>query len=290
MLALTIWLYVDFNVFNALLFLAWYIRQLGPYTLMLHNVSHRPFFKQEYGWLDWPFITILGMFFGHAPNTYFAHHVAMHHPENNLDDDLSTTMYLQRDSAKDFFFHYLASFMFRGNHDLGVYLSQRNRDRIRKRLRWGTAMWWAVAIGLAFVNWKATLLVFVATLLITRVAMMPGTAQAKLEIIGMIDCPDRPTERIVRSIRYAARARYPESSRTIMNRKRIRICGRKIITLPTPAIMPSAIRLTISNITAAAKCVVCLLGESLVGIKQTTSPPIMFLPRTQRNRSITSST
>ena len=35
----------------------------------------------------------------------------------------------------------------------------------------------------------------------TRVAMMPGTAQAKLEIIGMIDCPDKPTERIARSIR-----------------------------------------------------------------------------------------
>ena len=25
---------------------------------------------------------------------------------------------------------------------------------------------------------------------------MPGTAHAKLEIIGMIDCPDRPTKRI----------------------------------------------------------------------------------------------
>ena len=36
---------------------------------------------------------------------------------------------------------------------------------------------------------------------ITRVAMMPGTAHAKLEIIGMIDWPDKPTERIVLSIR-----------------------------------------------------------------------------------------
>ena len=36
---------------------------------------------------------------------------------------------------------------------------------------------------------------------ITRVAMMPGTAQAKLDTIGMIDCPDKPTERITRSIR-----------------------------------------------------------------------------------------
>ena len=42
---------------------------------------------------------------------------------------------------------------------------------------------------------------------ITRVAMMPGTAQAKLEIIGMMDWPDKPAERITLSIKYAARAR-----------------------------------------------------------------------------------
>ncbi len=30
MLVLVIWLYVDFNIWIALLFLAWYIRQLGP--------------------------------------------------------------------------------------------------------------------------------------------------------------------------------------------------------------------------------------------------------------------
>jgi hypothetical protein len=35
----------------------------------------------------------------------------------------------------------------------------------------------------------------------TRVAIIPGTAQAKLEIIGMIDCPDKPTERIALSIK-----------------------------------------------------------------------------------------
>jgi hypothetical protein len=31
MLALAIWMYIDFNICNALLFLAWHIRQLGPY-------------------------------------------------------------------------------------------------------------------------------------------------------------------------------------------------------------------------------------------------------------------
>ena len=40
---------------------------------------------------------------------------------------------------------------------------------------------------------------------ITRVAMMPGTAQAKLDSIGMKDWPDRPTERIRRSTMKATR-------------------------------------------------------------------------------------
>ena len=174
MLALTIWLYIDLNIWNSLLFIAWYGRQLGPYTLMLHNVSHRKYFRAEYSWLDWPFIAILGMFFGHVPNGYFAHHVGMHHPENNLDDDLSTTMHLQRDSAWDFFIHYLGHFLVLGGHDLSGYLRDRNRDKILRQWRIGTALWFVVVIGLALVNWQATLLVFGFTLLVTRTAMMSG--------------------------------------------------------------------------------------------------------------------
>ena len=40
---------------------------------------------------------------------------------------------------------------------------------------------------------------------ITRVAMMPGTAQAKLESMGMKDWPESPTERIRRSTMKATR-------------------------------------------------------------------------------------
>jgi hypothetical protein len=174
MLALVIWLYIDLNIWNVALFLFWYARQLGPYTLMLHNVCHRAYFKARYSWLDWPFISILGMFFGHVPNVYFAHHVGMHHPENNLDEDLSSTMHLQRDSAWDFFFHYLGRFMVLGGRDLSGYLRGRNRSKILRRWRIGTAVWFAVVIGLAFVNWQATLLVFVFTVLVTRTAMMSG--------------------------------------------------------------------------------------------------------------------
>ncbi|WP_090601813.1 hypothetical protein [Parapedobacter koreensis] len=41
-------------------------------------------------------------FFGHMADTYYAHHVGMHHAENNLKDDKSSTMSYQRDSLKSF--------------------------------------------------------------------------------------------------------------------------------------------------------------------------------------------
>jgi hypothetical protein len=174
LLALTIWLYADFRWYNALLFVAWYGFQLGPYTLMLHNVCHRKYFRAEYSWLDWPLIALLGMPFGHMPNAYFAHHVGMHHPENNLDDDLSSTMHLQRDSAWDFFYHYLGRFLVLGGHDLSGYLEDRDRTKIRRQWRLGILTWFVVVVGLALVNWQATLLVFGFTLIVTRTAMMSG--------------------------------------------------------------------------------------------------------------------
>lgn len=174
LLGLVTWLYIDFRWWNALLFVAWYGYQLGPYTLMLHNVCHRQYFRKEFGWLDWPFIAILGMPFGHMPGAYFAHHVGMHHPENNLDDDLSSTMHLQRDSAWDFFYHYLGRFMILGGRDLSKYLRGRNRRKILNRWRMGVAVWFAVVIALALVSWQATLLVFGFTLVVTRIAMMSG--------------------------------------------------------------------------------------------------------------------
>jgi hypothetical protein len=58
---------------------------------------------------------------------------------------------------------------------------------------------------------------------ITLVAMIPGTAQAKLEIRGMTDFPDSPKFRIIFSTMKAVRDKYPESSKMMMKQKRIRI-------------------------------------------------------------------
>ncbi len=89
------------------------MKNKSPFGLMLHCTSHRPWFKTDYKvwnkFLPW----ILGPFMGQSPETYFSHHIAMHHLEGNLPDDDSTTMPFKRDSGRDFA-KYLFSFLLFG--------------------------------------------------------------------------------------------------------------------------------------------------------------------------------
>ncbi|MEM9823796.1 MAG: fatty acid desaturase, partial [Bacteroidota bacterium] len=86
---------------------------LGPFTLMLHNTSHRAFFKREYDWANRYIPWVIGPFMGQSPETYFSHHIGMHHAENNMNGDKSSTMNYQRDSFRGFL-HYFGVFLFIG--------------------------------------------------------------------------------------------------------------------------------------------------------------------------------
>src|SRR5262249_2622647 len=82
------------------------------YVLMLHNTSHRALFRKPYRWMNYYIPTLLGPFFGQSPWTYYAHHIGMHHPENNLAPDASSTMRYDRDSFRDFLLYWLRFFGF----------------------------------------------------------------------------------------------------------------------------------------------------------------------------------
>ena len=58
---------------------------LAPYTLMLHNTSHRKLFRPEWTCSTSTSRRCSGRFSAQSPGTYYAHHVGMHHPENNLE-------------------------------------------------------------------------------------------------------------------------------------------------------------------------------------------------------------
>ena len=74
---------------------------------------------------------------------------------------------------------------------------------------------------------------------IVRVAMTAGTLHPNPMMSGMNDLPCSPILCIRRSMMKAARAIYPESSIYEMMAYRMRICGKKTMTEPTPLNMPS---------------------------------------------------
>ncbi|QMW01349.1 fatty acid desaturase family protein [Spirosoma foliorum] len=145
----------------------------GPFGLMLHCTSHRQFFKTEYDWMNKFLPWILAPFFGHTPETYYSHHIGMHHPENNLEEDDSSTMTFQRDSFRSFL-AYFGRFFVVGVRNLLDYLRQKNRPKLATRALTGEIVFAVVCIGLCFVNWRATVLVFLLPLVIYRFIAMLG--------------------------------------------------------------------------------------------------------------------
>ena len=146
---------------------------MGPFVLMLHNTSHCAFFKRKYNWANNIIPWVIGPFFGQSPETYFGHHVGMHHVENNLEDDCSSTMNYQRDSFRDFMAYYL-EFFFIGLIELVNYFSRKKRKKLKRKVIRGEFSFIILCVALSFICWQATLFVFIIPYVIVRFAMMAG--------------------------------------------------------------------------------------------------------------------
>ncbi|MCK8495591.1 fatty acid desaturase [Spirosoma sp. RP8] len=145
----------------------------GPLGLMLHCTSHRHLFKSEYGWMNYYLPWVLAPFFVHTPETYYSHHIGMHHAENNLEDDDSSTMGFQRDSWRSFL-AYFGRFFAIGVRNLLSYLHRKNRSKLARRRLTGEIAFGALCLLLCFVNWPATMMVFLLPLVIYRLVAMLG--------------------------------------------------------------------------------------------------------------------
>jgi len=151
--------------------LFWGLGYLDRFILLLHCTSHRPLFKTA--WMKHIIPWAIGPFFGQTPQTYFVHHIGMHHIEDNLPGDLSSTMRYQRDRFGHWL-HYLVSFLFTGLARLAAYHWRRGSKHMFWRLILGEASFWIVSALLATFNWQATLVVFVGPVIFVRTLMMAG--------------------------------------------------------------------------------------------------------------------
>jgi len=153
-----------------------YISQMyfkGRFGLMLHCISHRKLFKKGYTWLYNYVIWFVCPFFGHTPETYFAHHMGMHHVENNMLDDASSTLPYQRDSIRGFL-SYVGRFLILGFEDTFMYFFKRKRKKFYMRLTAGEISFYLFCVGMSFVNFKATLFIFIIPFVFARIVMMLG--------------------------------------------------------------------------------------------------------------------
>lgn len=155
------------------LFLVFQLYFMGPFTLMLHNTSHNVFFNIQYKWGNRLIPWILCPFMGQSPDTYFCHHIGMHHAENNMEHDDSSTMPYQRDSFRDFLKYYFG-FLFSGIIRLVQYFRFRQKPKFEKKVLTGEITFLLAVVFLMVINWQTTLLVFVFPLILVRFLMMSG--------------------------------------------------------------------------------------------------------------------
>jgi fatty acid desaturase len=161
------WLaYIPYFYFSQLYF-------KGRFGLMLHCISHRKLFKKNFTWIYHWIIWCVCPFFGHTPETYFVHHMAMHHVENNMHDDASSTLNFRRDSLRGFI-SYVTRFLFFGFRDTFMYLFTKKRKKFYMRLSYGEISFYLFCVGMCFVNLQATLWIFIIPFVFARIVMMLG--------------------------------------------------------------------------------------------------------------------
>lgn len=145
----------------------------GSFGLMLHCVCHRKLFKTHDRFLNKYLFWFVCPFFGHLGDSYHVHHMGMHHIENNMPEDASSTMGYTRDNFGHFL-RYWFRFMFLGLRDVVVYLVARKRKKMSTKATISELGFAVIATALCFVNLKATLVVFVVPFVFARFVMMLG--------------------------------------------------------------------------------------------------------------------
>ncbi len=142
-----------------------------PVILMLHNTMHRRFIRSpRAAELAHPFL--MSFFFG-IPTGYREHHLGMHHAEDNMVEDLSSTIRYRRDSFADFLVYFLRFFFLIGL-ELPAYLLRKRRRAMAQRALLGELGHLAIVASALAWNWRFGLMAFAVPFVVTRFMMMAG--------------------------------------------------------------------------------------------------------------------
>jgi hypothetical protein len=145
-----------------------------PVILMLHCTMHRPFIRRAKwtGWIGKVHPFVMSFLFG-IPTGYTEHHMGMHHVEDNMGEDLSSTLRYRRDSLLHFL-AYWARFFFFILPELTSYLNRHRRTAMARRALVGELTHQALIIGTLLIDWRFGLVAFAIPTFTVRFMMMAG--------------------------------------------------------------------------------------------------------------------
>jgi fatty acid desaturase len=142
-----------------------------PVILMLHCTMHRPFIRKP-KWLDRAHPYVMTFFFG-MPTGYSQHHMGMHHMEDNMSEDLSSTLPYRRDSFLHFLV-YFGRFFFCILVELTSYLTRKKRHAMARRAIVGEFGHLAVIAVAILVDRRFGIVAFLFPYVVVRMMMMVG--------------------------------------------------------------------------------------------------------------------
>jgi len=158
------------------------------FILMLHYSQHRKLFEKSSPWNNViPYL--LTPFFGVPSGLYFAHHIIMHHQENNMDGwDASSTEQYQRNHFSSFL-RYWTRWVIGVWFQLPFYLFRRKQWRLMNQYFYCLLGWLMVLTTLYRLNPTATVWVFIVPVFITQFLLAFGNYSQHI----FVD-PDRPRD------------------------------------------------------------------------------------------------
>lgn len=143
----------------------------APVILMLHNTMHRPFIRRP-RWLNRVHAYLMSFLFG-IPTGYAEHHLGMHHVEDNMELDLSSTRRYRRDSFLHFLV-YFGRFFFLIIVELPLYLLRKRRRTMAWRALGGEIAHLAIIAGAMALDLRFGLVAFALPTFAVRFLMMAG--------------------------------------------------------------------------------------------------------------------
>ena len=147
---------------------------VGPFTGLIHEMSHRTIFRS---WakpvMHALVLGLLAPLYGLGPSLFRTHHVGMHHPENNLADDLTSTQPYRRDSVLGFTRYYFL-FLFLTLPELLAYQRRHGHGRMMRETIRGGVLHAVLVAAAMFANWRAALPLLIGSIAVTRFVLAAG--------------------------------------------------------------------------------------------------------------------